>query len=82
MDEATANIDFKTEEIIQDAIFKLVESNASTILTIAHRIKTIMNYDKIIVLENGQVIEFDSPKELLKDKNSYFYQLSNKSMLV
>ena len=53
----------------------------STILTIAHRIKTIINYDKILVLEKGKILEFDSPKNLLENKNSYFYKLYEKSSL-
>ena len=79
MDEATANIDIKTEE----KIIKILNSNFkdSTILTIAHRIKTIINYDKILVLEKGKILEFDSPKNLLENKNSYFYKLYEKSSL-
>jgi len=80
MDEATANIDFKTEETIQKALFNSLKG--STVLTIAHRIKTIMHYDRIIVLENGRIAEFDSPKDLCKDKESQFYQLCSKSQLV
>lgn len=79
MDEATANIDMKTEEKIQNAL-KLI-MNSSTILTIAHRIKTIINYDRIIVFDDGRVAEFDSPEILLQDKNSLFYQLYSKSAI-
>lgn len=79
MDEATANIDIKTEEIIQQAIHDFL--SGSTILTIAHRIKTILNYDKILVLKEGKVEEFDTPKNLIKNKNSLFFQLYSKSSL-
>ena len=72
MDEATASIDVNTENIIQKAIKNLLFD--STILTIAHRIKTVLNSDKILVLDNGEVKEFDSPKTLLKNKNSMFYE--------
>jgi len=79
MDEATANIDYKTEEIIQNVINEILTQ--STIITIAHRIKTILNYDKIIVLENGEVVDFDSPKNLIEKKEGIFYKLYQKSNL-
>ena len=75
MDEATASIDVNTENIIQKAINNLL--NDSTILTIAHRIKTVLNSDRILVLDNGQVVEFDKPKILLANKNSMFYEFYN-----
>ena len=62
MDEATASIDVNTENIIQKAINNLLKD--STILTIAHRIKTVLNSDRILVLDKGQVVEFDKPKFL------------------
>ena len=79
MDEATASIDYKTEELIQKAISDLL--NDSTFITIAHRIKTILNYDKIITLDNGQIVDFDTPKNLLENKDSLFYELYSKSAL-
>ena len=79
MDEATANIDYKTEEMIQKAVSDLL--NDSTFLTIAHRIKTIINYDKILTLDDGRVVDFDSPKNLLNDKTTLFYELYSKSNL-
>ena len=79
MDEATANIDVKTEEKIQEILDNTF--NDCTILTIALRIKTILNYDKILVLEKGKILEFDSPKNLLENKDSNFYKLFEKSSL-
>ena len=79
MDEATANIDMATEEKIQKAL-DIVFKN-STVITVAHRIKTIINYDKILVLEKGNVMEFDTPENLLKDTNSLFFKLYSKSTL-
>lgn len=73
MDEATANIDIKTDEIIQSTIKKMMKQ--STVLTIAHRIKTIVNYDRILVLDSGEMIEFDSPQNLLLNENSFFFKL-------
>ena len=78
MDEATANIDIKTEEKIQKAL-KFVLDNC-TVITVAHRIKTIINYDKILVLDNGEIVEFDKPDVLLKNQNSLFYELYHKSI--
>jgi ATP-binding cassette subfamily C (CFTR/MRP) protein 1 len=77
MDEATANIDIKSEEIIQKAITQVLSQ--STVITIAHRIKTIFHYDKILVLNNGEIIEHDSPQNLIENKQSLFHQLYIKS---
>ena len=77
MDEATANIDMTTEEKIQNAIQYVLEN--STVITVAHRIKTIINYDKILVLNSGEIAEFDTPKNLLNNEKSMFYQLYSKS---
>ena len=79
MDEATANIDYKTEQIIQNVINEILTQ--STIITIAHRIKTILNYDKILVIENGEIVDFDSPKNLMEKKEGIFYKLYQKSNL-
>ena len=79
MDEATANIDMKTEEKIQNSLHNTLDG--STIITIAHRIKTIINYDKILVLDNGEIKEYDTPQNLLKDEKSLFYELYSKSVM-
>ena len=78
MDEATANIDYKTETFLQNSINK--ELKDCTVITIAHRIKTIINYDRILVLNNGEIVEFDSPQNLL-DKKGLFYQLYKESIV-
>ena len=78
MDEATANIDYKTETFLQNSINK--ELKECTVITIAHRIKTIINYDRILVLNNGEIVEYDSPKNLL-DKKGLFYQLYKESVV-
>lgn len=46
-----------------------------TVITIAHRLNTIINYDRIMVLKNGNIAEFDTPERLLKDSNSELYRL-------
>lgn len=62
MDEATASIDYNTDSKIQETIREL----KSTIITIAHRLQTIVDYDKVLVLDKGEVVEFGHPHELLK----------------
>lgn len=73
LDEATAAVDVETDKIIQETIRS--EFKERTILTIAHRLNTIMDSDKIVVLDQGRVAEFASPTELLADSNSMFYAL-------
>jgi len=75
MDEATANIDIKTEQIIQKLINE--EFADSTVLTIAHRLNTIINSDRVLVLSKGEVEEYDDPQTLLEDTESMFYSYAN-----
>ncbi|KAJ9112544.1 hypothetical protein QFC19_000559 [Naganishia cerealis] len=73
MDEATASIDYETDELIGKTIRE--EFSESTILTIAHRLATIIDYDKVLVMDKGHIAEYDSPEALLKDHKSKFYAL-------
>ncbi|KAF9179056.1 Canalicular multispecific organic anion transporter 2 [Haplosporangium sp. Z 767] len=77
LDEATAAVDVETDELIQKTIRK--EFKDRTILTIAHRIKTVMDSDKILVLEKGRIEEYEAPSELLKRKDSLFYRLAEQA---
>ena len=65
MDEATANVNFKTDRLILDVIRDKFKD--STVLTIAHRLSTIMDYDKVLVLNGGRVVEFDKPEVLIRN---------------
>ncbi|CAD8090517.1 unnamed protein product [Paramecium sonneborni] len=73
IDEATANIDIETEQKIQKTIQKSFED--CTVITIAHRINTILHCDKILVISKGELQEFGSTNDLLNDKSSLFYQI-------
>lgn len=75
MDEATAAVDFETDALIQKTI--RTEFKDRTVLTIAHRINTIIDYDRVMVLDAGRVIEFDNPQTLLGDQRSVFYSLAH-----
>ncbi|KAI8739255.1 ATP-binding cassette sub-family C member 9 [Biomphalaria glabrata] len=74
MDEATASIDQETDSKIQSILHSASQQH-KTIITIAHRISTIMNYDKVLVLEYGEVKEFGPPTELASNELSVFYSL-------
>ncbi|XP_059169468.1 ATP-binding cassette sub-family C member 2-like [Physella acuta] len=72
-DEATASVDIETDDFIQKTIRTAFRD--CTVITIAHRIHTVMDYDRIIVLEQGKIIEVDGPSNLLQNSTSKFYSL-------
>lgn len=80
LDEATAAIDVATDALIQKAIRE--NFAGATVLTVAHRLNTILDYDKILVMDLGAVKEFDCPKALLENNASTFYDLAKKAGVV
>ncbi|XP_077982708.1 ATP-binding cassette sub-family C member 9-like [Glandiceps talaboti] len=78
MDEATASIDMKTDAILQNVIATAFSDR--TVLTIAHRISTILDSDMVLVLSDGHVMEYDTPENLLKNDDSMFTSLVHGSI--
>ncbi|KAG9076857.1 hypothetical protein FS749_011320, partial [Ceratobasidium sp. UAMH 11750] len=77
MDESTASVDFETDAKIQNTIRQ--EFSQSILLTIAHRLRTIIDNDRILVLNAGRVVEFDTPSNLLKKPDGVFHEMCKKS---
>ncbi|KAL2398676.1 ABC transporter 7 [Exophiala dermatitidis] len=69
MDEATASIDYATDSKIQETLRELKNN---TILTIAHRLQTIIDYDRVLVLDKGEVVEYANPYELIQKEGGHF----------
>lgn len=70
LDEATAAVDNETDAMIQTMVRKNFKDR--TVLTIAHRLNTIMDYDRVMVLDKGKLAEFDRPRNLLEDPKTIF----------
>ncbi|XP_077285786.1 multidrug-Resistance like Protein 1 isoform X3 [Arctopsyche grandis] len=80
LDEATAAVDLETDDLIQRTI--RTEFASCTVLTIAHRLNTIMDSNRVLVLDKGNLAEFDSPEKLLENKKSIFYGMAKDAGLV
>ncbi|KAH8108770.1 GM23954 [Phellopilus nigrolimitatus] len=78
LDEATAAIDYDTDAAIQKTL-RTEFSKDTTFITIAHRLQIIMDYDKIMVLDAGKLVEFDSPKILLEKESGLLRALVDES---
>ncbi|XP_049547987.1 ATP-binding cassette sub-family C member 4-like [Anopheles darlingi] len=74
LDEATASVDQRTDELIQRTI--RTQFTNCTVLTIAHRIHTIMDSDRVLVMDAGRMVEFDHPQRLLQRPDGYFRKLA------
>lgn len=78
LDEATASMDAESETLVQEALSRLLQDK--TVLVIAHRMRTVPNADKIVVLDAGKIAEMGKPKELL-EKKGMFYRLVTEQQL-
>jgi len=79
MDEATASVDIETDNAIQETIAK--EFGDKTLLCIAHRLRTIIHYDRVLVMESGGIAEFDSPINLFRKDGGIFRSLCEQSKI-
>lgn len=79
LDEATAAVDMETDNLIQSTIRSQFED--CTVLTIAHRLNTIMDYTRVLVLDKGELAEFDSPSNLIAQRGA-FYKMAKDAGLV
>ncbi|XP_042487872.1 ABC transporter C family member 7-like [Macadamia integrifolia] len=73
LDEATASVDSATDYIIQQTLRQ--HFSGSTVITIAHRLTSVLDVDKVLLLDDGLVLEYDSPTKLLDIKSSSFAKL-------
>jgi ATP-binding cassette subfamily B protein len=72
-DEATSALDTESERLVQDALVRLVKGR--TVIAIAHRLSSLSNYDRIVVLERGRIVEDGPPRELLRQPHGAFTRL-------
>ena len=77
IDEATASIDPQTDALIQETI--QTEFACSTVLTIAHRVHTVSHCTRVLVMQAGQMAEFEEPRVLLENEESLYYALVHSS---
>ncbi|KIJ64255.1 hypothetical protein HYDPIDRAFT_91004 [Hydnomerulius pinastri MD-312] len=77
LDEATSSIDFETDAKIQNTIRE--EFGGSLLLTVAHRLHTVIDYDRLIVLDKGEVAELDTPLNLIRKEDGIFRQMCDQS---
>jgi len=77
LDEATSSIDFETDAKIQATLRE--EFKTSCLVTIAHRIRTVIDYDRLIVLDKGRIVEFDTPWNLIQKEGGLFRDMCMKS---
>lgn len=71
LDEATAAVDVETDAMLQNTLRSELFSHR-TIITVAHRINTILDSDRIVVLDKGEVVEFDTPQALIQNRGIFY----------
>jgi ABC-type multidrug transport system fused ATPase/permease subunit len=77
MDEPTSNIDFKTDDAIQDVVRHTFKEQNRTVITIAHRLNTIIDFEQILVMSEGELVERGEPIDLLNDSSSELHVMAN-----
>ena len=75
LDEATANVDMATDAFIQNVIRE--SFSKTTVVTVAHRLNTIADYDFVVVMGKGRVVEMGAPWELLQRRGAFFEMVSH-----
>ncbi len=75
LDEATSSLDSKTESLIQESLNNLINDKTKTVIAIAHRLSTLKNMDRIVVMDQGKVIEEGSHDDLIERENSFYKKL-------
>ena len=80
LDEATSALDAESEGAVQDALDRLIARKDSTVILVAHRLSTVINADKIAVVDSGQIAECGSHSELLQVENGIYSRLVSKQM--
>lgn len=80
LDEATANMDAETDILLSGVIDNIFSK--STVLTIAHRLHSVLNCDKVLVLDRGIIVEFDEPKVLMNIKDGLFRKMCETSNMI
>jgi ABC-type multidrug transport system fused ATPase/permease subunit len=78
VDEGTSAVDPHTDELVQ-RVLRDVARRGTTVLAIAHRLQTILDFDRILVLGSGEILEYDTPAALTKDRNSLFSSMLGES---
>lgn len=81
LDEATSSLDSVTEDLIQASIHQILEDKKSTVIAIAHRLSTLKHMDRIVVVDQGQIIEQGSHAQLIKKKGGHYKMLWDKQLV-